>query len=212
MRGTSGSRKRVRALAEDEMGAEPSQAAMKIDAMPVERSERRQVSLHALAIRQDGSTADILLLDLSYEGCGIETPVEFQAGEAIKLSVLHRGVIDARVRWCEKGRAGLTFEPEKDAPREQQPRQNERISITADVSLRRLGQNSYRVKVNDLSPDGCKVDLVERPRIKEHMLVKFEGLEVLDAEVCWIDGYVAGLRFERPMHPAVFDLLLQRLG
>jgi hypothetical protein len=83
--------------------------------------------------------------------------------------------------------------------------------MSADVSLRRIGRNNYRVRVNDLSPDGCKVELVEQPRLSEHMLVKFEGLEVLDCEVCWIDGYVAGLRFEKPMHPAVFDLLLQRL-
>jgi hypothetical protein len=193
------------------MGAEPNQAAMKLDTEPVDRRERRQVSLRALAIREDGSTAEIILLDLSYEGCGIETPVDLRAGESIKLSVLHRGVIDAHVRWFEKGRAGLIFEPEKNEAREHWPRQNERVSLSADVSLRRLGRNNYRVRVNDLSPDGCKVELVEQPRLREHMLVKFEGLEVLDCEVCWIDGYVAGLRFEKPMHPAVFDLLLQRL-
>jgi hypothetical protein len=193
------------------MGTEPNQAAMKLEAMPVERRERRQVSLRALAIRQDDSTAEILLLDLSYEGCGIETSVDLVPGEAIKLSVLRRGMIDAHVRWCENGRAGLTFEPEKVAQKKHWPRQNERISLAADVSLRRLGQNSYRVRVNDLSPNGCKVDLVERPRVQEHMLVKFEGLELLDAEVCWVEGYVAGLRFEKPMHPAVFELLLQRL-
>jgi hypothetical protein len=193
------------------MGAQPNQAAMKLDTKPVDRRERRQVSLRALAIREDGSSAEILLLDLSYEGCGIETSADLRAGEAIKLSVLRRGVIDAHVRWCEKGRAGLTFEPEKDEPKKHWPRQNERISLAADVSLRRLGQNSYRVRVTDLSPRGCKVDLVEQPRITEHMLLKFEGLEVLDAEVCWVDGYVAGLRFEKPIHPAVFDLLLQRL-
>jgi len=193
------------------MGAEPKQATMRLETKPVDRCDRRQVSLRALAIRDDGSTVEILLLDLSYEGCGIETPVELAAGEAIKLSVLRRGMVDAHVRWCDKGRAGLTFEPEKEAPKKYWPRQNERISIAADISLRRLGQNSYRVKVSDLSPKGCKVDLVERPRIQEHVLVKFDGLEVLDSEVCWVDGYVAGLRFEKPMHPAVFDLLLQRL-
>lgn len=184
---------------------------MKLDTKPVDRLERRQVSLRALAIRQDGSTAEIVLLDLSYEGCGIETSADLRAGEAIKLSVLHRGVIDAHVCWCEKGRAGLTFQPEEHSQKKRSPRQNERISLAANVSLRRLGQNSYRVRVNDLSPEGCKVDLVEQPRIDEHMLVKFEGLEVLDAKVCWVDGYVAGLRFEKPIHPAVFELLLQRL-
>ncbi|HEX3423453.1 MAG TPA: PilZ domain-containing protein [Sphingomicrobium sp.] len=194
------------------MGAEPNQSAMKLDTKPADRRERRQVSLRALAIRADSSTVEIVLLDLSYEGCGIETPVDLEPGEPIKLSVLHRGVIDAHVRWCEKGRAGLTFEPEKSAQKKHWPRRHERISLAAEVSLKRHGQNSYRVRVNDLSPDGCKVDLVERPRVEEHMLVKFEGLEVLDAEVCWVEGYVAGLRFEKRMHPAVFDLLLQRLG
>jgi hypothetical protein len=193
------------------MGAEPNPAAMKLDTNPVARRERRPVSLRALAIRKDNSTAEILLLDLSYEGCGIETPVQFEAGEAIKLSVLQRGAIDAHVRWCSDGRAGLVFTAEKEGQKRQSPRRSERTSLSADVSLRRLGQNSYRVKVNDLSPDGCKVELVERPRIGEHLLIKFEGLEILDAEVCWLENYVAGLRFEKPIHPAVFDLLLQRL-
>ena len=193
------------------MGAEPNPVAMKLAGKPVERRERRQVSLRALAIRQDESTVEIYLLDLSYEGCGIETPVEFAVGEAIKLSVLSRGAIDAHVRWCKDGRAGLVFAPEKSKERKHAPRRSQRTSLSADVSLRRLGQNNYSVKVNDLSPDGCKVELVERPRVGEHLLIKFDGLEVLDGEVCWIDGYVAGLRFEKAFHPAVFDLLLARL-
>lgn len=193
------------------MGAEPNPAAMKLDTNPIERRERRPVSLRGIAIRSDGSTVEIYLLDLSYEGCGIETPVKLEAGEAVKLSVLRRGAIDAHVRWYKDGRAGLIFEPQKQSQRQQQPRRSVRVGLSADVSLRRLGQNSYRVKVTDLSPEGCKVDLVERPRIGEHMLLKLEGLEVLDAETCWVEGYVAGLRFEKPIHPAVFDLLLQRL-
>jgi hypothetical protein len=194
------------------MGAEANPAAMKLDSKPVERRERRPVSLRALAIREDGSTAETYLLDLSYEGCGIETPVPLKAGEAIKLSVLRRGVIDAHVRWYKNGRAGLVFAPEEAAEKKQRTRGSDRALLSVDVSLRRLGQNNYRVKVTDVSAEGCKVDLVERPRIGEHMLIKFDGLETLDAEVCWVEGYIAGLRFERPIHPAVFDLLLRRLG
>jgi hypothetical protein len=192
------------------MGAEPNPAAMKLDANPIERRERRPVVMRATAIRGDGSMSEIYLLDLSYEGCGIETPVPLEAGEAIKLSVLRRGAIDAHVRWYRNGRAGLVFDAE-EAAEKKHPRRSDRIALSADVSLRRLGQNSYRVKVTDLSPEGCKVDLVERPRIGEHMLVKLQGLEVLDAETCWVEGYIAGLRFERPIHPAVFDLLVHRL-
>ncbi len=79
------------------------------------------------------------------------------------------------------------------------------------MSLRRLGQNNYRVAVKDLSVEGCKVELVERPRIGEHVLIKFDGLEALGAEVCWVEGFVAGLRFENAIHSSVFNLLLQRL-
>jgi hypothetical protein len=162
-------------------------------------------------MRSDRSTVDVSLLDLSYEGCGIETPIEFSAGETIKLSVLRRGGLDAHVRWYKDGRAGLVFAPEKVAERKHFPRQSERTALSADVSLRRVGQNSYRVRVSDLSPDGCKVDLVERPRLEERLLIKLDGLEVLEAQVCWVEGYMAGLRFEKTIHPAVFDLLLQRL-
>ena len=38
------------------------------------------------------------------------------------------------------------------------------------------------------------------------------ALEALDSEVCWMEGFTAGLRFEKSIHPAVFDLLLERLN
>jgi hypothetical protein len=179
---------------------------------PVERRERRPVSLHGFAVREDGSTSEILVLDLSYEGCGIETPLDLAPGEAIKLSVLRRGAIEAKVRWCNGGKAGLVFESEEPAPKQHWPRRFERTTLTAEVSMRRLGKHTFRVQVFDASPDGCKLELVDKPRIDEHVLVKFDGLESLDAEVCWIEGNYAGLRFEKSIHPAVFGLLLERLA
>jgi hypothetical protein len=186
-------------------------AAVKFGDTPIERRERRPVSMCAYIVRRDGVRSEVLLLDLSYEGCGIETPLTFDSGEAVKLSVLHRGAIDAKVRWCSDGRAGLEFAAEQPREKPHWPRRSDRVAVSADVSLRRLGQVNFRVRVTDLSPEGCKVELVERPRIDEHLLIKFEGLEVLEAEVCWIEGYTAGLRFEKSIHPAVFDLLLGRV-
>ena len=75
-----------------------------------------------------------------------------------------------------------------------------------------MGKSSFRVPVTDASAEGCKVDLVERPSGDEQVLVKFDGLEPLKARVCWVEGYTAGLKYARPMHPAVFDLLVERLG
>jgi len=184
---------------------------MKRDARPLDRNERKPVKLRGVAVRRGGSSVDVVLLDLSYEGCGIETPLELEPGEAIKLSILCRPAIDAVVRWYEKGRAGLVFGAEDPQEKAYLTRRSVRVALGGQVTLRRLGQNSYRVRVNDLSPEGCKVDLVERPRVGEHMLIKFDGLEALDAEVCWVDGFVAGLRFQKPIHGSVFDILLERL-
>jgi hypothetical protein len=193
------------------VGAHSSAAAKTLGEDPLARRERRAVSLRAFALREDGSSVEVLLLDLSYEGCGIETPVALRPGEPIKLSVFRRGGIDAKVRWCRDGRAGLVFEADEPAERQHWPRRVDRTALAAEVSLRRLGKLNYRVTVFDVSPEGCKVELVDRPRLEEHVLIKFDGLESLEAEVCWIEGPTAGLRFEKPMHPAVFDLLVARL-
>ena len=184
----------------------------KIGDGPIERRERRPVSMRAYALREDGSTEEVQLLDLSYEGCGIQAPCTFEVGEPIKLSVVRLGVIEARVQWLSGNRAGLVFAPQpKVKPKQQWPRRHRRSPLTVEVSMRRRGKINYRVRVFDASPDGCKVEIVERPRVEEQMLVKFEGLEALEAEVCWVDATTAGLKFTKSIHPAVFDLLVERL-
>jgi len=178
---------------------------------PAERPERRHVSMHGHALLPDGSTHSIQLLDLSYEGCAIATTLALAPGDAIKLSVLRRGAIDAEVRWCAGGKAGLAFSPLGAEAKQHWPRRSDRVSLAADVTLRRRGKTGFRVTVTDISPEGCKVALVERPCVDEHVLIKFDGIEALDSQVCWVEGFTAGLKFERPMHPAVFDLMVARL-
>ena len=92
------------------------------------------------------------------------------------------------------------------------PRKSARIGLEAEVSLRRSGQKTYRANVHDVSREGCKVEFVERPMLDETVWVKFEGLEALEAMVCWVEGFSVGLEFQRPVHPAVFEVLLQRLA
>jgi PilZ domain len=167
--------------------------------------------LRGFAERENGSTVEIRMLDLSYEGCGIECAVALDEGEALKLTVMRRGIIEARVRWYKGGRAGLVFESDEAARKTYSPRRFERFALTADISMRRLGKLNYRVRVFDISPEGCKVELIDKPRLQEHVLVKLDGIEALEAEVCWLEGICAGLKFARPVHPAVFDLLLERL-
>jgi hypothetical protein len=90
-------------------------------------------------------------------------------------------------------------------------RRSERVALAAEVSLRRSGQNNYRVRVFDASLHGCRVEFVERPQLDEQLWVKFDGLQPLEAGVCWIEGFAAGVNFRQPIHPAVFDRLVGTL-
>ena len=83
-----------------------------------------------------------------------------------------------------------------------------RTALDAEVSLRRSGHHGYRVKVHDASPNGCRIEFVERPNLDERVWVKFEGLDAVEGLVCWVDGFVAGVEFVNPIHPAVFDRLV----
>jgi hypothetical protein len=174
------------------------------------RRERRPVSMRGYIIRRGGETHVIQIIDLNYGGCGVQTPVALDPGEAIQLSVHNRGAIPAEVRWYRSGKAGLDFEPAP--PRVPVERQATRVEVSAEVGLRSIGRNSFRVRVFDLSSQGCKVELVERPLVGDAMSVKFDGLDVLEATVAWVEGATAGLTFRNAIHPAVLDLLLQRMG
>jgi hypothetical protein len=90
-------------------------------------------------------------------------------------------------------------------------RRSERVALDGVISLRRPGQLGYRVRLFDVSCHGCRVEFVERPNVDEPLWIRFEGLQPIEAEVCWIDGFLAGVNFVSPIHPAVFDSLLRRL-
>jgi len=65
--------------------------------------------------------------------------------------------------------------------------------------------------VFDLSPSGCKVDFVEKPKLGDKLWLKLPGLDALESEVRWLDGFAGGVQFVRAFHPAVFELHLARL-
>jgi hypothetical protein len=91
------------------------------------------------------------------------------------------------------------------------PRKAARVGLSAEIVLRRQGQASYRVRIMDVSLHGCRAEFVERPKLDEQVWVKFDGLQSLEAMVCWVRGFDVGLEFEAPIHPAVFDMLLAKL-
>ena len=194
------------------MTSEPLAAVPGEGRAVVARGERRGIRLQAFVVPANGRGAEALLLDLSYEGCRIQSDVPLAAGDTVQLSVMRRGGIEAQVRWAEHGKAGLVFAKNEPKDKRYWPRRHERTPLEAEVSMRRLGKLNYKVRVYDISPSGCRVELVDKPQLDEKVMIKFDGLEALHCEVCWVTGHSAGLNFEKSIHPAVFSLLLERLA
>jgi hypothetical protein len=137
--------------------------------------------------------------------------VAFVPGEKVKLSVLGRGAVNAVVRWYDARTAGLLFVEDRATRRQRWPRKAERIEVRGALSLRRSGRLSFRVCTFDVTRFGCMCEFVERPKIYERVWVKFDRLETIEAVVCWLEESRLGLMFKNPLHPAVFDMLLDRL-
>lgn len=177
-----------------------------------DRSPRRTLNHESYVLRAGGAKLWVELIDFSADGCCVAGPSYLWRGEDVKLYLPWRGMIDATVCWCREGKTGLVFADIPEARTERVERNAARIDTVATVTFRRVGKSRFKVAVHDLSPHGCKVELVERPQIGELVQVKFEGLDSLDAEVRWVDGHEAGVEFGRAIHPAVFDMLAVRLS
>ena len=122
---------------------------------PDRRRSRRPVSMRGYLVRSGGITHVIDLIDLNYGGCGIRVPIDLIVGESVKLSVLSRGCIAAQVRWYEDGKAGLAFEPIPEDVKRQVERRASRVEVPGEIGLKAIGRSMYRVRIRDLSTDGC---------------------------------------------------------
>jgi len=101
-----------------------------------------------------------------------------------------------------------------DAENAQSPgrRSSARTVADTEILLRRLGSADRYARVRDISTGGCQLEQVATLGVNDHVVTRLPGLEPLGATVTWADSGHAGLRFDRPLHPAVFELLLTRLG
>lgn len=179
----------------------------------IEREQRKPVKLWASVFPCEGPSIAVIIVDMTYDGCKLTTPVPLEIGSKVKLSVPKLGTLNAEVRWYADEYAGLRFIHAESHDHEEDVanRKQERVELSTTVSLRRMGRTQYQARVLDLSPTGCKVEFVERPRPGEQLWVKFEGLDSIEATVRWVDGYYGGIEFVKPIHPAVFEVLQKRL-
>ena len=89
-------------------------------------------------------------------------------------------------------------------------RRAERKQLSATVQFRR-GTRRANVRVLDINELGVRVAGVYLMHEGEKFWLTLPGLEPIEASVAWTTDFEMGCEFTRPLHPAVFQLLLQRL-
>ena len=73
------------------------------------REYRRRVSLIGSASRGDGLSVRVLVTNLSYAGCQLQSDKALSRGEMIQLSLPNMGNMNGQVRWVSDVKCGVRF-------------------------------------------------------------------------------------------------------
>ena len=91
-------------------------------------------------------------------------------------------------------------------------RRSARVELEAEFAFRRPRESHYAVTAHDLTAHGCRLACPERLDVGELVWVQLPSLESLPSWVRWTQKAHSGIEFDRPMHPAVFDMMAGRLA
>ncbi|MDQ8756295.1 PilZ domain-containing protein [Sphingosinicella sp. LHD-64] len=95
---------------------------------------------------------------------------------------------------------------------DQTERKSSRIPVDFSAGLRqRGGAAPVSVQILDLSTHGFRIDSLLDLSVGTDVWLRLPGLEPCHAKVAWTEGYLAGCAFERPLHPAVLDMIVSRI-
>ncbi len=88
-------------------------------------------------------------------------------------------------------------------PKFQERRRARRGACDHGATVRKRGSYAIQGRVADLTADGCKIMGVGPFPADGEMWVRLDGLESLAGRAVWSERGLAGVRFDRPLHPAV---------
>jgi hypothetical protein len=96
------------------------------------------------------------------------------------------------------------------APAPQRPRRSARMPVDMSAGLRQRGASGVSVQVLDLSPEGFRAATHLQLPEGTDVWLRLPGLEPYHAKVAWTEGHYIGCAFERPLHPAVVDMIARK--
>jgi hypothetical protein len=94
-----------------------------------------------------------------------------------------------------------------DAPKS---RASERVPIELGAGLRQRGASGVSILVMDLSTHGFRASTHLALADGTDVWLRLPGLEACHAKVMWSKGQFIGCAFERPLHPAVLEMIVRK--
>lgn len=75
----------------------------------IKRAPRVDTRFKAAMIDSDGNSIPVVVIDISREGCRLETEETLKIGEKVELQVPKYGTFPAQIRWALGKEAGAVF-------------------------------------------------------------------------------------------------------
>jgi hypothetical protein len=98
------------------------------------------------------------------------------------------------------------------APQELTSRKSERVTLEMGAGLRQRGGTGVAIQIVDLSIDGFRASTHLQLAKGTDVWLRLPGLEPYHAKVMWSKGNFIGCAFERPLHPAVLEMIVRKGG
>jgi hypothetical protein len=78
------------------------------------------------------------------------------------------------------------------------------------ASVRDSGSRAAKIRVSDLTQDGCRVVLADAPEVGTEVWLKVTGLNPLRANVAWARDGEAGCEFSIPLDAETLEALANK--
>lgn len=89
-------------------------------------------------------------------------------------------------------------------------RKAERAHCQIGAGIRQRGASAVGAHIIDLSTHGFRASTHLDLQLGADVWLKLPGLEAMHAKVAWTNGHYIGCAFERPLHPAVLQMIVAK--
>lgn len=104
----------------------------------------------------------------------------------------------------------LTIAPVRPSQPAPKSRVSDRVPVQLGAGLRQRGASGISVEVLDLSTHGFRASTHLELEPGTDVWLRLPGLESCHAVVAWRRGNLIGCQFERPLHPAVLEMIVRK--